>query len=74
MITTCTDNLKLGLAAVPALPYLFDKPVEEAVEWTFYNAFRAIGGEKAVGDRPHVGREKKLQVEAKAAAQAKKDL
>lgn len=25
----------LGLAAVPALPFLFDKPVEEAVEWVF---------------------------------------
>ncbi|KAK9430999.1 mitochondrial 18 KDa protein-domain-containing protein [Lipomyces doorenjongii] len=25
----------LGLAVVPALPYLFDAPVEEAVEWVF---------------------------------------
>ncbi|KAK9236952.1 mitochondrial 18 KDa protein-domain-containing protein [Lipomyces kononenkoae] len=25
----------LGLAVVPALPYLFDEPVEEAVEWVF---------------------------------------
>jgi len=63
----------LGLAAVPALPYLFDKPVEEAVEWTFYTAFRTIGGENAVGKRPHVGRNEALQVEAKM-AQEKKDL
>jgi mitochondrial fission process protein 1 len=38
---------------VPALPYMFDKPVEEATEWLFYNAFKAIGGEKAVGERKH---------------------
>ncbi|KAL2429965.1 hypothetical protein ABEF95_013548 [Exophiala dermatitidis] len=63
----------LGLSAVPALPYLFDKPVEEAVEWVFYQAFRAIGGEKAVGDRHSTGREKQLQIEAKA-AKAKKEL
>ncbi|EXJ90502.1 hypothetical protein A1O1_03605 [Capronia coronata CBS 617.96] len=63
----------LGLAAVPALPYLFDKPVEEAVEWTFYQAFRAIGGESAVGDRHATGREKTLQSDAKA-AKAKKEL
>lgn len=25
----------LGLAVVPALPYLFDEPVEEAVDWVF---------------------------------------
>ncbi|ETI27537.1 hypothetical protein G647_09728 [Cladophialophora carrionii CBS 160.54] len=63
----------LGLAAVPALPYLFDKPVEEAVEWTFYTAFRAIGGENAVGVRPHTGRKEALQVETQI-AQEKKDL
>ncbi|KAK9324569.1 hypothetical protein V1517DRAFT_305999 [Lipomyces orientalis] len=27
--------LPTGLAVVPALPYLFDEPVEEAVEWVF---------------------------------------
>lgn len=30
---------------------MFDKPVEEATEWLFYNAFKAVGGEKAVGER-----------------------
>lgn len=39
----------LGLAAVPALPYMFDKPVEEATEWVFHRAFEAVGGPKAVG-------------------------
>ncbi|KAI9719934.1 MAG: hypothetical protein M1828_005972 [Chrysothrix sp. TS-e1954] len=33
----------LGLAAVPFLPFLFDKPVEEAVEWTFHRGFEAFG-------------------------------
>lgn len=57
---------QLGLAAVPALPFLFDKPVEEAVEWTFYNAFKAIGGEGAVGPRHSTGREQSLQAEVKS--------
>ncbi|KAF2161864.1 hypothetical protein M409DRAFT_27593 [Zasmidium cellare ATCC 36951] len=39
----------LGLAAVPALPYMFDHPVEYATEWGFHRAFEAVGGPKAVG-------------------------
>ncbi|EME38283.1 hypothetical protein DOTSEDRAFT_83736 [Dothistroma septosporum NZE10] len=39
----------LGLAAVPALPYMFDEPVEHATEWIFNKAFEAVGGPKAVG-------------------------
>ncbi|KAK4939959.1 hypothetical protein LTR10_019811 [Elasticomyces elasticus] len=61
----------LGLAAVPALPYLFDKPVEEAVEWTFYQVFRAVGGESAVGDRHSVGRQDKIKAEVKALKEKK---
>ncbi|KAK5117922.1 hypothetical protein LTR85_008696 [Meristemomyces frigidus] len=41
----------LGLAAVPALPFLFDKPVEVATEWIFHKAFETIGGPEAVGHR-----------------------
>jgi mitochondrial fission process protein 1 len=63
--------LQLGLAAVPALPYMFDKPVEEAVERVFYNGFKAIGGENAVGQRHHTGRSDELQREAKAGAKIK---
>ncbi|KAL8243646.1 hypothetical protein R6Q59_009904 [Mikania micrantha] len=55
----------LGLAAVPALPYMFDKPVEEAVEWSFYHAFRTIGGESAVGARHATGRAEALTDETK---------
>ncbi|RFU29052.1 hypothetical protein B7463_g7293, partial [Scytalidium lignicola] len=51
----------LGLAAVPALPFLFDKPVEEAVEWVFHKGFETFGGHAAVGDAPSTGREKKLE-------------
>jgi mitochondrial fission process protein 1 len=36
---------------VPFLPYLFDKPVEEAVEWTFHKGFELIGGPEAVHGR-----------------------
>ncbi|SMQ51184.1 unnamed protein product [Zymoseptoria tritici ST99CH_3D7] len=39
----------LGLAAVPALPYMFDEPVEHATEWVFHKAFEAVGGPAAVG-------------------------
>ncbi|KAI9839183.1 MAG: hypothetical protein M1819_003176 [Sarea resinae] len=50
----------LGLAAVPFLPYLFDKPIEEAVEWSFHRAFLTIGGPSAVGHAPSMGREDAL--------------
>ena len=50
----------LGLAIVPFLPSLFDKPVENAVEWVFHKGFEAYGGKAAVGDAPPTGREKQL--------------
>lgn len=50
----------LGLAVVPFLPTLFDKPVENAVEWTFHKAFQTVGGKQAVGNAPTMGREKEL--------------
>jgi fission process protein 1 len=34
------------------LPYLFDEPVEHVVDWTFHQAFRAIGGPNAVREKP----------------------
>ncbi|RDW69442.1 hypothetical protein BP6252_08462 [Coleophoma cylindrospora] len=55
----------LGLAAVPALPFLFDKPVEEAVEWVFHKGFATFGGKGAVGDAPSTGREAQLQRDPK---------
>src|SRR5271168_4677254 len=51
----------LGLAAVPFLPFIFDKPVEEAVEWVFHKGFETFGGKSAVGDTPSIGREKILE-------------
>ncbi|KAI7082084.1 hypothetical protein KC356_g8658 [Hortaea werneckii] len=41
----------LGLAAVPALPYIFDEPVEKATEWVFHKGFEAVGGPEAVGHK-----------------------
>ncbi|OGM40947.1 hypothetical protein ABOM_010497 [Aspergillus bombycis] len=38
----------LGLSVVPFLPYIFDEPVDEAVEWSFRTAIRAYAGEDAV--------------------------
>lgn len=40
----------LGLGAVPFLPFIFDEPVEHAVEWTFHKGFEALGGKSAVED------------------------
>ena len=67
MLTT----IQLGLAAVPALPYMFDEPVEQVVEWTFYHAFKAVGGENAVGQRHATGRAHELQKESKVALKVK---
>jgi mitochondrial fission process protein 1 len=53
---------------------MFDKPVEEAVEWAFYHAFKAIGGEAAVGTRHATGRKESLQVERKEARRKEKEL
>ncbi|KAM7192963.1 mitochondrial fission process protein 1 [Naviculisporaceae sp. PSN 640] len=55
----------LGLAVVPFLPTLFDKPVENAVEWTFHKAFETFGGKQAVGHAPMIGREKQLSEKPK---------
>lgn len=45
----------LGLAAVPALPFLFDRPVENATEWVFHKGFEIVGGPEAVGKDPKTG-------------------
>ncbi|PIG79399.1 hypothetical protein AARAC_007635 [Aspergillus arachidicola] len=42
----------LGLSVVPFLPYIFDEPVDEAVEWSFRTAIRAYAGEDAVRSLP----------------------
>lgn len=36
--------VSLGLAIVPLLPYLFDEPVEEAVDWVFGSLFTPVNG------------------------------
>ena len=43
---------QLGLSVVPFLPYIFDEPVDEAVEWSFRTAIRAYAGEDAVRPLP----------------------
>ncbi|KAL2760095.1 hypothetical protein ACRALDRAFT_2038804 [Sodiomyces alcalophilus JCM 7366] len=47
----------LGLAVVPVLPFLFDEPVENAVEWLFYRGFEAYGGKDYVENAPKTRRE-----------------
>ncbi|CAK7271633.1 hypothetical protein SEPCBS119000_004705 [Sporothrix epigloea] len=55
----------LGLAVVPLLPTLFDKPVENAVEYAFHKGFETFGGKQAVGEAPVIGREKQLHQKPK---------
>lgn len=43
---------QLGFSVVPFLPYIFDHPVDEAVNWAFYTALRAYAGEAAVRPLP----------------------
>ncbi|KAL8919264.1 MAG: hypothetical protein Q9172_005048 [Xanthocarpia lactea] len=64
----------LGLAAVPLLPYMFDQPVETAVEWTFHKAFERIGGPEAVAHVPETGRSEVLQEQSKSRAIKEKEL
>ncbi|KAF2153288.1 hypothetical protein K461DRAFT_267890 [Myriangium duriaei CBS 260.36] len=64
----------LGLAAVPALPYMFDEPVEKATEFVFHKAFELVGGPSAVGHTPETGREALLQSENKSGAIRDKEL
>ena len=39
----------LGLAVVPALPFIFDEPVEKGTKWIFHTAVESLGGPEAVG-------------------------
>ncbi|KAL2018223.1 hypothetical protein VTK56DRAFT_1130 [Thermocarpiscus australiensis] len=55
----------LGLSVVPFLPRIFDKPVENAVEWAFHKGFETFGGHEAVGNAPLIGREKQLSEKPK---------
>ena len=50
----------LGLAVVPFLPSLFDKPVENAVEWVFHKGFETVGGKEYVGHAKTTGREREI--------------
>ena len=59
---------------VPFLPYIFDKPVEEAVEWTFHKAFETFGGPEAVKGRPATGNKALRYAESRAGASKEKEL
>lgn len=50
----------LGLSVVPFLPSLFDKPVENAVEWLFHKGFETVGGKEYVGHAKTTGREMEM--------------
>lgn len=62
------------MAAVPFLPFLFDKPVEQAVEWGFHKGFETIWGPEAVRHAPVTGRIEELQDENRRATGKEKEL
>jgi len=68
------EELAGRVAAVPFLPFIFDKPVEQAVEWGFHKGFETIWGPEAVRQRPVTGRIEELQAESKKAAGKEKEL
>lgn len=41
----------LGLAVVPALPYIFDHPVETSIEWVFEKSYETLTGKKGVHEK-----------------------
>lgn len=55
---------------VPFLPYIFDHPVDEAVEWAFRTGLRAYGGEAAVRPLPGMRLPPREEEEVRAAAAA----
>lgn len=59
---------------MPLLPYMFDQPVETAVEWTFHKAFERIGGPEAVARVPETGRSEILQQQSQGRAVKEKEL
>lgn len=59
---------------MPALPYAFDKPVEQAVEFVFHEGFKFFGGKEAVGDTLTVGREDELSRKNAKAHKGEKEL
>ena len=65
---------QLGLAAVPFLPFIFDKPVEQAVEWGFHKGFETIWGPEAVRHSPVTGRIEELQTDNRKASGKEKEL
>jgi mitochondrial fission process protein 1 len=62
----------LSLSAISVFPYVFDKPVEDAVEWIFYQMLKKFGGQEAVGDALKIGRRNQLRMrEAKLLSEGK---
>ena len=53
---------------------MFDKPIEEAVEWTFHKGFEFFGGPEAVSHKPETGRIVELVEESRKDASKEKEL
>jgi fission process protein 1 len=67
-------RLQLGIATVPALPFIFDEPIEHLTEQVFYHAFKLIGGPQAVEGRPVTGKKELRKVESHVGESPKPEL
>ena len=59
---------------MPALPFMFDEPVEHAVEWVFHKGFELVGGPEAVRGQPETGRTDLRTAENQIRAHKEKEL
>jgi fission process protein 1 len=65
---------QLGIAAVPALPFIFDEPIEHLTEQVFYHAFKLFGGPQAVEGRPVTGQKELRKVESQVGQSPRPEL
>ncbi|KAK0650886.1 hypothetical protein DIS24_g6332 [Lasiodiplodia hormozganensis] len=64
----------LGLSIVPFLPYIFDEPVEKAVEWTFHKTLETLYGHDAVNGIPATGQKELRHAQSKLGSKKEKEL
>ena len=59
---------------MPFLPFIFDKPIDEAVEWSFHKVFETFGGPDAVAHNPETSRVTELLEESRKGTSKEKEL
>ena len=59
---------------MPFLPYIFDEPVEKAVEWTFHKTLETLYGHDAVNGIPATGQKELRLAQSKLGSKKEKEL